>query len=209
MVEQPRIIHTSRVESWRIPEVSYNQKSGTFELIGEMTPAMPQDKLAQKYGIEIPNTQLLWAIASKAYDLKNESPKEAESLRNFLRQGFRQYPNTLTRIIYTPSGKDEIVHNYGTSDKYSFNENVSGPDSLIANMKDKKISESFLGTSDTDNVNNVSNWINGTNFHFWRLNSKPKQKEERVAGFGGSGRYLDCDRDPLSGYPAFRVLRVE
>ena len=216
---QSRILYTPKSEGFFVvPGVVDRGETGTYRVFENMTSSMTQDQLSELYetknqkGNPHPVDSVLhFAIPLAAYNLKNESPNEAEKLRQFLRQGFRQFPNTLTRAIYNPSGKDKIVHNHGTSDEYSSDAEIVGPDGLIAKIPDKKILESLLGTDDIDKINEVSNWINGTNSYLWRLNSKPKNKEERVIGFcvGGDGFGLDCGRSPIVGYPAFRVLRIE
>ncbi|MFH1311121.1 MAG: hypothetical protein ABIH65_01815 [Nanoarchaeota archaeon] len=223
-IKERGIIYESPAPIWQaekrfvIPSVSYRGKTGNYRLFEQMTPKMSQAKLAELYesekqkGNPYPTDMpLIWAIATKGYELRNENSLEAEKLRQFLRTGFRQYPNTLTRIIYNPSEKDKIIHNYKTSDEYSFDSKVVGPDSFIDKLADMNVLEQILGTKDVIKINEVSQWINRTNSFIWRLNSKPSQKEERVARFVayGSRLYLDCDGDPLYGDPAFRVLKVD
>lgn len=219
MTEKPRIIYTQSSGSfWVIPGVLYRGETGAYQLFDQMTPVMTQDKLAEVYETEkqkgnpFPtDMSLLWAISTRAYELRDQSPAEAEQLKVFLKKGFRSYPNTLTRVIYNSSAKDKVIHNYNTSDQYSLEENVVGPDDWITNIADKKVLDSILGTNEINKINQVSQWINRTNSYLWRLNSKPQKKDERVAGFGaGSGRLgFFCNGGPLCGWPAFRVLRVD
>lgn len=210
--KESRIVYNApRTESWIVPGVLDRGKNGTYEVIGEMTPSMTQDNLTKKYGLEIPSSALIWAIATKGYELRNENLEEAEKLRQFLKTGFRQYPNTSTRLIYNPSEQDKIIHNYKTSDEYSMNGNVIGPDDLIDKLPDANVLEQILGTKDIAKINEVSQWINGTDFYIWRLNSKPKEKIERVARFYAVEYRLDlyCNMGPHSEDPAFRVLKVD
>ncbi|MBU0958318.1 MAG: hypothetical protein KKB31_00075 [Nanoarchaeota archaeon] len=212
MVKQSGIIHiVPKTESWRVSDVLYRGETKNYELVGEMTSAMPQDKLVARYGLEIPSVPLIWAIASRAYDFRNENIEEVGSLRDFLRNGFRQFPNTSSKVIYNPSGFDKVIHNHGTSDQYSLNANVVGPNDWIENILDKSVLESLLGTNDINRINKVSNWINETDTYLWRLNSKPSKKDERVVGFSAysDGLGLSAAWDPLDEYPAFRVLQVE
>ena len=218
------IIYESPVLTWQaekrfvIPNVSYRGQTGTYRLFENMTRAWNQEQLAELYETEkqkgnpIPtDAPLIWAIATSAYNFRNQNPQASEKLRQFLRQGMSEYPNTLTRIVYAPEGSDKIIHNYRTSDEYSIDEKVVGPDGWFSEIPDKKVLESLLGTQDVSQINQVSQWINRTNSYLWRLNSKPKEKDERVARFvAGDGRFvLGCGRDPLAGYPAFRVLKVD
>lgn len=205
-------------EHWDVPEVGYRGEIVTYRVFGEMAPSMTQDKLAEFDSQEKPkgnphpmDSVLHYAIASAAHKLRNESPQEAEKLRTFLQQGCRRYPHTLTRIAYNPSGNDRIIHNYGTLDQYSLEGDVVGKDGLITDISDKKVLELFLGTENVSEINEIAQWINGTNSSIWRLNSKPKQREERVVGFGACSYRFDLNvlRGPLVGYPAFLVSRVE
>jgi len=199
------------VASWKVPSVVHRGETRTYEVVGEITPAMTQDKLMSKYGTEIPSTSLIWAILSRAHDLKNENPETAESLRNFIREGLSQFPNTSTRLIYNPRGeRDEVIHNYLASKQYSLKGNFVGIDGNVADIPDKKTLDLVLETQDTKKINKVSNWIDNTDFRIWRLNKTPSVRHERVARFvASSGRLgLGCYWVPLGVYPAFRVLRV-
>jgi len=225
VAEKLGIVYNSpNVRSWKdeghfvIPDVAYRGQTGTYRLFEQMTPAMNQAQTAVIYEIEKQkgnpyptDAPLIWAIITRGYVIKNQNPEASEKLRQFLGQGFRRYPGTLTRIAYEPSEKDKIIHNYKTSDEYSIDTEVVGPDDFVQNISDKKVLESLLGTQDIARINEVSQWVNGTNGYLWRSNSKPEKKEERVAGFyAGDDRFgLDCGRDPRDEYPAFRVLKVE
>jgi len=218
------IVYEDPVITWEsekrffIPGVSYRGQTRAYRLFEEMTSPMTQDKLAEFYekekqkGNPVPtDAPLIWAIAASAYNAKDSNPQDAKKLRQFLAQSFSRCPNTLTRIAYNPKGNDKIMHNYGTSDEYSIDELVVGPDRFIQKIPDQKVLESLLGTQDVAKINEVSQFVNGTNAYIWRLNSKPTKKEERVARFGADGGrlLLICFGDPLVGYPAFRVLQVE
>ena len=213
-----------KISTWKdeakfiVPGVNYRGKTGTYRLFEQMTPAMTQDKLAELYEIEkqkgnphLTDAPLIWAISTRSYDLRNENPEEAERLRQLLKKGFRQYPNTLTRVIYNPSEEDKIIHNYNTSGEYSIDANVVGLDGQMESISDKNVLESLLGTKDVIKINEVSQWVNGTNSFIWRLNLKPTNKVEKIVRFYAYACRLDlyCDGDPLYGYPAFRVLEVE
>ena len=222
--ESKILYHSPTIRSWKdeghfhIPEVTYRGQTGTYRLFEQMTSALNQEQLAEFYEMEkqkgnpVPtDAPLIWAIAESAYNIKNNSPQEAEKLRQFLRQGMRKYPNTLTRVAYIPEGNDKILHNYRTSDEYSIENEVVGPDGWMTDIPDKNVLEFLIGTRDVPQINNVSQWINETNAYLWRRNSKPKERVERVARFDGDGNRLGllCDRNPLVVYPAFLVLKVE
>ena len=204
--------------SFDIPKVVYRGETGTYRLFEKMTPTMNQEHLAKLYEAEKQkgnphptDSPLIWAIVSAGHSLRNENLLESEMLRKFLRRCFGQYPNTLTRVRYNPSGKDRIIHNYATPDQYSLTGKIVGPNGRISDLSDKSFLESLLGTKDASGVNCVSNWINETDSSIWRLNSKPKKIVERVIGFGACSAGLDMgyDGNPLRAHPAFMVLRVD
>ena len=214
-----RIVYNNpSLGSFDIPGVVYRGEAGTYRLFEDMTPSMNQDKLAKLYerekiaGNPHPiDAPLLWAIATSGYELRNESPNDSERLREFLKAGFRRYPNTLTRVIYNPSRKEEVIHNYGTSDAYSIAGKVVGVDAEVTQIPDKKVLELLLGTKNTKRINQISQWVNNTDFYIWRENSRSPEKIERVARFGADDDRLNlgCYRNLLNEYPAFRVLRID
>ena len=111
-----------------------------------------------------------------------------------------------------PEGQlDRVIHNYGTSDEYSLEGNIVGINGPIQVVQDTHALELILGTSNLDNINKVSQLVNKTPMHLWRLNSKPSEKTERIVRFiaYSDGLNLDCLGNPLNGNPAFRVLKVE
>jgi len=210
--EPGKISYVAPSESyWILEGVKHRGENQTYRVFEQMTPPGTQDDLIEKYGLQIPNSQLVWALTERDYELRNSSPNEAEQLRNFLKQGFRKYPNTSSRIIYTSQGEDKVIHNVGTSDEYPLYANVVGVDGLIKDIPDKKVLESILGTYDVEKINEVSQWVNGTDSHIWRLNSKPKQEDTRVVGFDALGGRLgfDCYRVLSDEDPAFRVERIK
>ena len=180
MTEKPRIIYQAPSEGiFTISGVVYRGKTETYQLSEKMTPEIAQDKLSELYETEKQkgnphptDAPLIWAIASRAYELRDEA-QESEKLRQFLRQGFRQCPNTLTRVVYNHSESDKVIHNHGTSDEYFLNENVVGADGWIKDISDKQVLESLIGTQDINKINNVSQWFNDTDSSLWRLNKKP------------------------------------
>ncbi len=205
-----------------IPGVVYREQTGTYAIFEQMTPSMNQEMLAEFYEKEKQkgnphptDAPLIWAIAIKSYELKNQKPEASERLRKFLQQGFKIHPNTLTRVAYNKfSGKDrkdKIIHNYKTLDEYSIYQKVVGPDGFVNYAQHKRVLEALLGTSDVSKINRMSQWINETNNYFWRLNSKPNRKFERTAWFCVSdSRFgLNCNGGPNGKSPAFQVLKVD
>lgn len=220
MASQLRIKYNAPSEGFfDVPGVVDGEKTRTYRIFERMTPAMTQDQLSDFYEKEKPrgnphpmNSILHFAISLAGYNLRNECPSETEQLRSFLRKGFRKFPNTLTRIIYNPSGRDKVVHNYGTSDKYTLNNHIFGSPGLVLDISDKNILKPIFGTEDVDKVNSVFHWLHDANTEIWRIRLKPENVVEKVVGLDaciGGLFTLDCCGDPLNKSPAFRVLRIE
>ena len=131
---------------------------------------------------------------------KQKDKKESEEARAFIQKQMREkYPMTLTKIIYQPTGKDKIIHNFGTNDKYELEEDIVGKDRAIG-AGDKKTLNAVLGVEDIDEIKSVYNWINQTPTWIWRVNKNPENIDERVARFGAySDRVgLNCNWDPAN-----------
>ncbi|MFA5174466.1 MAG: hypothetical protein WC438_04770 [Candidatus Pacearchaeota archaeon] len=191
---------------WTIPNVSYRNGIHTFDLsktLLENGQAKTQEQWAEYRKIAQPKAEfytgdmpLYHAVFTALFEQKDNP--ESEEARKFIQKSMRQkYPITLTRIAYQPRGKDKIIHNYKTNEQYELEENIIGPDRLIESG-DSSALKALLGNEDINQINSIYNWINQTNAYLFRLNSKPKSVDERVAGFGaGSDRVcLSCGRYP-------------
>jgi len=199
-----------------LPNTGYfeiNNGKSVYRLMEKMTSIMTQDKLAEFYEIEKQKGNPIPMNSIQHFGLFNDAVKSRNpDLLNFLQKGLQEYPNTLTRVIYNPVGKeDETIHNYSTSDAYSIIGNIVGQDGLIKNIPDKKVLESLLGTSDVSEIDLIAQKINKTGFSLWRFNKKQSKKIERVVRFDANpdGFYLDAVRVPLVEGPAFLVLPVD
>ena len=209
-----------RAEShWTFQRTSLAGKTRKLHFFEQMTPPLNSEQLAEHYEKakekENPrpaNFREVWETATLGYDLQATFPEQAESLRNTLQNGMRRYANTTTVVAYNPEGqKDELIHNYQTSDAYSVNGEFVGKDSLIQNVQPFSLLEAILGTRDIAEINNIAQWLNNTPAYLWRVNSKPQERDERVAGFGAFSGRLDlyCSWGLHYQYPAFRVLVEE
>jgi hypothetical protein len=199
-------------ECFEISEVNYKGKIHTYKLYTKMTNPMNQYKLAEFYENEKQKGDPYPMDSILHFSIFDSAVKSGDKdLMNLIQLGLRKYPNTLSRVIYNPSGKDKVLHNYGTSDSYSLIGNISGPNGWIKGINDKKSLELLTGIKDVNKLNKISQDINGTLMSFWRVNSKPSEKIERVVGFsaGDGGLNLDAYGDPLGGCPAFRVEQVD
>ena len=147
------------------------------------------------------NMPLNHAVFRAAYLTKDnpECKQDTEDIRAFLKQQFRsKYPLTLTRVIYSSSGNDRIIHDYGLPDADTIDCSMMGPDEWVKDSPTPDIYQHLVGSSDINEIHAIYNWINDTNVRLYRVNSKPSNTDERVARFGAdSGRAgLYCYGDP-------------
>ena len=203
-------------EFWIIPKVNYRSKTENYELSRKLLPAQTQDQFALSYDAAVLNNQfhsldmiLMHAILDSLH-LQKDSLPYAEEARAFIRESIRGNPITaLTRIIYTPSGKDKVIHNYNTKEKYSLDEHIVGKDGFI-NPADNDALKAITGLG-SSRLNEIYQWINNANCHIWRVNSKPESISERAVWFDAdSGRVsLYCYRSPDDLYFSFGVRRSQ
>lgn len=189
-------------------------KPSKYKLLDKLSPSMTQDKLAEFYESEKKKGNPLPLNSIQVMGLLEDTANsEDNELKNYVQKSLREnWLNTLTRVIYKPAKqKDEVIHNYGTSDAYSIVGNIVGNDNLIENINNENALESLLKTKDVKKLNEISDAINKTPMYFWRLNSKPSEKIESVVRFdaGDDGLYLDANRVLSSQDPSFLVERVE
>ena len=123
-----------------------------------------------------------------------------EDVRTFLKDTSRaKWLMTLTRIAYQPSSHDTVIHNYGTQDRYQTSVDFITLNEFIINTNKPWSYQGLLETRDNvQEINEVFNWLNGTNTYAWKLNSKPDKVIERVARFGAGSDWagLYCDGNP-------------
>ena len=191
---------TSTQDSWKIEGVEYRDGIYTVNLAKQLLDngkAKTQqewiDYRNQSNSFYTADMPLHHSIFKALYQQRDTT--EAKEARKFLEQQFREkWLQTLTRITYTPKGKDKLTHNIGTQEQYEINENIVGENEQIINIKKPKFLEALLGSSNKEEINNIYKWITNKDAHIWRINKNPKQNLERVARFdlGSDWAYLDC-----------------
>ncbi|MBI2109723.1 hypothetical protein HYT58_00950 [Candidatus Woesearchaeota archaeon] len=82
-----------------------------------------------------------------------------------------------------------------------------GPDEFVKNTKTPAPYKALLGTDNTAEIQNVWSWLTGVDPFLWRVNSRPQEEVETVAGFGASagGAMLSCDWYPQDSDAAVAV----
>lgn len=201
-----------RADHWRITGVPYRGNICPVDLLKTLLDggaAKTQDEWvgysreAQRQGAFHGADLLLYhALFATLYNHRDhlQHRENIEAVRAFLGDRFLgRWPLTLTRIRYTPSGKDQVIHNYGLQGTYEVLENIVGPDEYVENAVNRKPYQVLLGTDNLAEIRAVYRWITGKDTRLLRFHTRPKQVVERVARFdAGSRRALlfCCSEDP-------------
>jgi hypothetical protein len=181
---------TSLVEHWEIPNVEYRNGVYTVSLAKSLLDkgnTKTQDdwieyskKAKQERNFYVGDMALQYAMF-RALSLQT-NPESLEA-RDFIKKQMRErWLMTTTRLKYNPNGNDEVIHDYEMPTKLKIGVELVGPDRFV-DTNDSNALEALLLDKDVDRVNNVFNFINGTNAYIWRVNEKPKKVDERVARF--------------------------
>ena len=200
---------------WRIPNVSYRNGIYTVDLAKELLDnrnAKTQEQWVEYskqakqnnnfYTGDMPLHHAVFTALSK------NNGKDAQEAMNFVKEQMRaKWLMTLTRLRYNPKGKDDAINNYGMDDEYAIETKLVGADEWIKDSKNIDYLKAILGNNNVNEINQVYQRINGTEARIWRLNSKPENIDERVAGFvaGSGGVGLGCCRDPGGSYSSLGV----
>jgi hypothetical protein len=201
---------------WTIENVPYRNQLLQVDLLKELLDngnAKTQDKwskyskMAKRSGdFYVGDFPLYHSLFASLYNLKDKS--NIEEIRSFLQKQFKEkWLTTLTKIKYNPKGNDEIIHNYNLADEYSFHDSFIGPDEYVKDSNNKTNYKSLLGSDNLQEINSVYKWITEKDAYLWRINSKPKTLDERVARFDAlSGRAgLSCNWYPSGQYSSLGV----
>ncbi len=196
---------------WTIPNVQYRNGVYTVDLGKELLAngasktqdqwsQFSQEAQARKecYVADFPLYHALFTTLFRMNDPLQQPMKE--EIRTFLKEKFNEHwLMTLTRIQYTPSGKDKVIHNHNLPDQYEVEENMVGPDGFIKTIAAQQAYHALLGTDNIHEINEVYRWITGKDTYIWRLNNKPKALDERVSWFGAFSvwSFLVCGRVPV------------
>ena len=197
------VIITPATDFWQVSGVEY--KNGIYPVdlsksLLENVASKTQDKWVERYeavkdkgDFYTPDYPLFYGLLKAVY---SSNKPEKDEIQKFIRDASRaNWLMTLTRIAYTPKGLDKVIHNYGTKDMYEEDVDFITKDGKITKTGKPKSYQALLGTKDSvKEINEVFNWLNGTDAYAWKVNNKPAQLDERVAWFvAGSDRAdLNC-----------------
>jgi hypothetical protein len=205
---------TSAQDFWQIEGVQYRNgiyavglgkallDNGSAHTQGEWSAHYQTAKPKNEF--HTPDYPLFYAILKSLYKIRNDSAnaKHVNEAQQFLRDTSRaKWLMTLTRIAYQPQGDDVIIHNHGTSDRYERRVDFITPDENITQTQKPASYQALLDTQDSvQEINNVFRWLNDTDAFAFKVNTKPANVVERIAGFyASSGRAdLYCGRNPAN-----------
>jgi len=200
---------------WRIEGVNYRGKIGNYDLSKQFLKGTQDQLIAHTLNARQNNDFGIESIAfhqslfTTLYNGRNNP--QTEEIRKFIDDEMKpRWLLTSTRIRYNPKGKDLVIHNYNMPDKEEIPINFVGGDEWVKDSKTPIIYQSLLGTSDLKQINEVYQWLNKVPAYLWRLNSKPENVVESVAGLdaNSNGVILSCDGGAGSASASLGVRRA-
>ena len=186
----------SQQEKWLI-KIPYRGKENVYELSKEMSPPLNFESMARYTVLARANNEFSprsapFNFAAFKFIVDSNNPQRDEIIKFFRDKLGRTLPSTLSLVVYNHDGKGHDIY---MNTEYECPGRIVGPNSRI-NIKDSSILETMIGEKNPDEVKRVINGINQSDTSIFRLNSKPKQVEKRVVGFGANfdGFNLDLER---------------
>ena len=168
-------------------------------------------------GFGVGSAPLYHAIFSTLYNNRDDEKYKAgvEKIRAFLKKVFNSaWLSTLSRVVYTPVGKDYVIHDKGLdSESKPVKEIITGPSGYIKDCPAlAPVCNALLGNNNITHINEVYQWISDKDTYLWRLNSKLKKNFEQVVVLGvyyGRGFGFDADNSANGRWPALGVRRAK
>lgn len=188
---------------WTIPNIHYRGEIVPADLSKRLLPVRTQQQHAEHRNFASPEDFVtmdmpFYIAMFDALFKQRDTLEYAGDVRNFVQRSMRQsFPITLTRIAYSPRGKDTVTHNYGTEDSYQVRANIVGEDRVIRRW-DREAIEAVTGTRDIKRLHQIFNYLNGTDLSVYRFNEKPQELTECVARLyaGADDAGASCYRHP-------------
>ncbi len=143
--------------------------------------------------------------------------EDAVRAREFLKQGLRRWPWTLSQLVLQPEGAEEpdrFIHHFGSENQYDVEGDFAGDSfDVVGNLEldEERVLRAGFGRYGVKRVNGTSQKINGTNSYLWRNNRNSEKEIVASVGFGADSYRLNlnCNWNPTDEYPAFRAMRIE
>ncbi|MDP3734254.1 MAG: hypothetical protein Q8R37_03415 [Nanoarchaeota archaeon] len=151
---------------------------------------------------KLPSGLVYYASLAALHYNQNHPDKKQKNLivqcREMHAQDFEErWMMTSTRIIYTPHGKDTIIHDYGSLQPQEINVDLIGESGKFIHKNSGLENEikALLGTNDLEEVEQVYKALTGREPRLWRLDSRRKETLEQVLvlGIGFLDGYFDIN----------------
>lgn len=117
-------------------------------------------------------------------------------LRRFRKDFADFYMMTSTRTFAKPEGSVDVVHNWNTPNANRLENALEvGPDGWLDKLADaEKITQTYFGTKDVDNVVKVIEKVSGQKPYHWRINNPPREVTGRpvLLGLGDDNGRFDA-----------------
>ena len=129
------------------------------------------------------------------YDSRSDT--EAENVRKFIESAMTRYSATLTKIIYSPTNKDTIMHYKWQKSEQTIQADIAGEDGKISKALSLEASFALTGKS-PEEAKEILHYLTKKQSYIFRITKKPRAQTESVAGFVAySDRAgLSCGRFP-------------
>jgi hypothetical protein len=134
------------------------------------------------------------ALLSTLYNERDGKYKSlVEEIKNTVKDDYdaRSSSNramTGTRIIYSPTGLDKVIHEYGTLDEYTVDARIVSTNGwLTPGCGFEESVAALVGTKDLAHLNKVTQWLHEKNAYLWRVNNAPSSEDERALVLGVDG----------------------
>ncbi|MBI5390446.1 hypothetical protein HZB02_03085, partial [Candidatus Woesearchaeota archaeon] len=114
---------------------------------------------------------------------QNQTHPAIVPLHNLLKAGIKPNLDTLTRVIWDPSGDGEIIHQYGLPTQYSLNGKFACPNGRIldpATNAEAYVQAAFNTRDSMHHINHLLQWVSGKKRDAWCLNDKPPVPTESI-----------------------------
>lgn len=117
---------------------------------------------------------------------------------------------TLSRVIYLPHGKDQVIHNYSQANQSIVEGEIAGQQGYIRNNPERFINfcRLFCGCDDIKKINDANLLVSNSDTYAWPLNKGTSTIDERavVIGVGNINRFdLNAINSPNTRRPAIGI----
>jgi len=189
-------------EFWTIPNVNYEGKVSSWDLLKKLMPSVNFDETVnqtkrakEENYFYTESIKFYYSLFKTLYDSEEEN---VEEIRNFLNKSMNgTWLNTTTLINYKKSGKDQIIHNYSLPNQEKINQKFVGVDEIVKNSKNKDFYKNLLGSENVKKINEVFQWITGKQLRLWRFNYEMTNDKISIARMDSNLKYsnLCCDNE--------------